>query len=124
MHESEIKLTNGELLPIKVNFLTLYLIKKNKVDVKSQYLDNLNEKYEKLSDKESNDAKKLKEKIDYEQFMVASKIVYIILRSNGQKLEFEEALQLCPADADEIANLVNSFMEEIKNAKKKQVTKI
>ncbi len=124
MHENDIKLANGELISIKVNFLTLHLIKKMKIDKLSDKNNILKEQYDALEDKSSLEALDMQERIEDNQFNIASKIIYVILRSNGKKLDFEDTLALCPFDPDEIAKIVTDFSEELEKYKKKEDMKM
>ena len=98
MDEELITLTDGTRLDVKVNFLTLYLIQKNG-------LDKILTK-DKLTDDENVDA--------------AAKLVYIILRSNGLKVDEEEAMMLTPMDPREIKKLFEKFGEKVEKYKKKE----
>ena len=72
MKSKLIKLTDGSKLEVKVNFYTLYLVKMNGIDKK---LDGRTE--EDLTEEENVE--------------LAGKLIYVILRSNGLKVEiFEE----------------------------------
>lgn len=124
MHENDIKLANGELISIKVNFLTLHLIKKHKIDKLTEKTARLEEKYNSLEDKTTKEALSLFDKIQDTQFETASKIIYVILRSNGKKLDFEETLALCPFDPEEIEKVIYDFKNEIMKAKKKMDMKM
>ena len=124
MHENDVKLANGELISIKVNFLTLHLIKKNKIDKLTEKTARLEKKYNSLEDKTTKEALSLFDKIQDAQFETASKIIYVILRSNGKKLDFEETLALCPFDPEEIEKVIYDFKNEIMKAKKKMDMKM
>ena len=95
MDKQDIKLTDGRVIEIQVSFLTLYLIKNNNLD------------------KETN------EKIEDKQFYMAAKMIYVILRSNREKVEFEDALALCPIEPDAIVNIIKQFENKMKILKKK-----
>jgi hypothetical protein len=100
----EIRLEDGSLLEVKINFLTLKLI--------------VDEDLQKIVDKfKKSPSDKIKMKL-------ASKIIYVILRSNGKKVDEEEALMLIPIDEDQIMNLFYEFEEKLENFKKKQENKI
>ena len=101
----EVRLVDGSILEIKVNFLTVKLI----IDLK---IDKLVEKLQKKPDDQ-------KIKMD-----LASKMIYVILRSNGKKVDEEEACRLVPLDEKEIANLFNEFGERMEKFKKKQENKM
>lgn len=124
MHENDVKLANGELISIKVNFLTLHLIKKYKIDKLTEKTARLEKKYNSLEDKTTKEALSLFDKIQDTQFETASKIIYVILRSNGKKLDFEETLALCPFDPEEIEKVIYDFKNEIMKAKKKMDMKM
>ena len=121
---NDVLLTNGELLAVKVNFLTLYLIKKQGIDKDSITLENREKKLAKIEDKKSREYFTLKDKIESMQLEVASKMIYVILRSNGKMVTFEEALMLCPMDTEEIQKLIMSFKTEMEKVKKKETMKM
>ena len=122
MHD--VLLTNGEVLAVKVNFFTLYLIKKQGIDKDSITLENREKKLAKIENKKSREYLTLKDKIEAMQLEVASKMIYVILRSNGKLVTFEEALMLCPMDTEEIQKLIMSFKTEMEKFKKKEAMKM
>ena len=85
MDEKIITLTDGTKLEVKVNFMTLYLIQKHGLD--------------KVINKEA-----LSED---ENMEAAAKLIYIILRSNGLKVDEDEALILTPMDPEVIRAKMN-----------------
>lgn len=104
---SDIRLTNGELLDVDINFLTLKLITKLKIA--------------KLE-------KQLKETVDEDEremlsMDIAGKMIYVILRSNGKKVDEEEAMMLIPADVEDIQKLFTEFGEKLEEFKKKEELK-
>lgn len=113
MDERDIRLADGSLLTVKVNFLTLYMINKTNVERLSQQLD-----------KEQKKEEKDEEKILDLQMEIAKHLIYIILRSNGKKIDEEEAMMLIPADSDEIEKLLNEFKEKMEKLKKKETMKM
>ena len=119
MVKQDIKLTDGRVIEIQVSFLTLYLIKNNNLDKETNALNRMTDKYEKMDDKSSVAAKKLHEKIEDKQFYMAAKMIYVILRSNREKVEFEDALALCPIEPDAIVNIIKQFENKMKILKKK-----
>lgn len=96
----DIRLTDGSILNIKINFLTIKL------------LADLN--IEKLA-KEIDDNPSDKKNID-----LAGKIIYAIIRSNGRRVDEEEAMMLVPADDTVLAQLFFEFKEKMEVFKKKQ----
>lgn len=121
MDKQDIKLTDGRVIEIQVSFLTLYLIKNNNLDKETNALNRMTDKYEKMDDKSSVAAKKLHEKIEDKQFYMAAKMIYVILRSNREKVEFEDALALCPIEPDAIVNIIKQFENKMKILKKKAI---
>ena len=101
MDEKIITLTDGTKLEVKVNFMTLYLIKKHGLD--------------KVINKEA-----LSED---ENMEAAAKLIYIILRSNGLKVDEDEALILAPMDPEAIRELFDEFGKKVDKYKKKEATK-
>lgn len=102
MDEKIITLTDGTKLEVKVNFMTLYLIQKHG-------LDKVINKKEALSEDENMEA--------------AAKLIYIILRSNGLKVDEDEALILTPMDPEVIRELFDEFGKKVEKYKKKEATK-
>ena len=98
MKSKLIKLTDGSKLEVKVNFYTLYLVKMNGIDKK---LDGRTE--EDLTEEENVE--------------LAGKLIYVILRSNGLKVDEEEAMMLTPMDADSIREI---FEENIKKKNRRR----
>ena len=101
MDEKIITLTDGTKLEVKVNFMTLYLIQKHGLD--------------KVINKEA-----LSED---ENMEAAAKLIYIILRSNGLKVDEDEALILTPMDPKVIRELFNEFGKKVDKYKKKKPQK-
>lgn len=97
MDEKIITLTDGTKLEVKVNFMTLYLIQKHGLD--------------KVINKEA-----LSED---ENMEAAAKLIYIILRSNGLKVDEDEALILTPMDPEVIRELFAEFAKRLINIKKR-----
>ena len=50
-------------------------------------------------------------------------MIYVILRSNGKKVDEEEALMLVPMDVEDITELFNQFGEKLNDFKKKEELK-
>lgn len=98
MDEKIITLTDGTKLEVKVNFMTLYLIQKHGLD--------------KVINKEA-----LSED---ENMEAAAKLIYIILRSNGLKVDEDEALILTPMDPEAIRELFDEFGKQVDKYKKKR----
>lgn len=97
MDEKIITLTDGTKLEVKVNFMTLYLIQKHGLD--------------KVINKEA-----LSED---ENMEAAAKLIYIILRSNGLKVDEDEALILTPMDPEAIRELFDEFGKKVDKYKKR-----
>lgn len=98
MKSKLIELTDGSKLEVKVNFYTLYLVKMNGIDKKLDGRDDLT---------------------DEENMELAGKMIYVILRSNGLKVDEEEAMMLTPMDAKSIQDIFNEFEKKLKEYKKK-----
>lgn len=101
MNEHLISLTDGTKLEVKVNFATLYYMKKSGVD--------------RLSRK--------RKQTENDKMDMAAKILYVILRSNGKKVTFDEALCLVPMDIEEIELLLKEFENKLEKYKKKENAK-
>lgn len=124
MHSKDIRLTDDSILEIQINFLTLYLIKEKGIDKKTAQIKRLEEKLKKIKNKKDPQYLKTSEKLDDIQLQAAAWLIYAILRSNKRKVDFEEALMLCPADPEEIKSLVYEFMEQMEKFKKKEDMKM
>lgn len=105
----DIRLSDGSLLPVKINMATLKMM----VDLDLEKKFN---KLEKLS-KENKDISKL-------QMSVTADLIYVIIRSNGKKVDKEEALMLIPADDKTIDDLLSEFASKLEGFKKKQENKL
>ena len=86
--EDEILLSNGELLQIKINFMTLYLIRKEKVDKATQRLKFKETRLKGMKSKNSKEYRDLNEKINDQQMDIAAQMIYVILKSNKKKYNF------------------------------------
>lgn len=103
-----IALTDGTKLEVKVNFGTIYYLQKTRG-------------YNRISKK----ILKKKKLTDSESLDMAAYIIYALLRSNGKRVEFDEALTLVPPDPVEIEKVLNAFQDEYeKYSKKKQAKKM
>lgn len=102
---ADIVLNNGSVVEIKINFLTIKTM--GEIGLKK-----LQKKFEK--NKNDEDLK----------MIIASKMVYVILRSSGLMVTEDEALMLVPMDDDTIVNLFKEFEEKMNKFKKKQVNTI
>jgi hypothetical protein len=54
---------------------------------------------------------------------LAGKLIYIILRSNGLKVDEEEAMMLTPMDASSIQDIFDEFEKRLNEYKKKEQAK-
>lgn len=107
MNDKDIRLSNGELLNVNINFLTLKMI----IDLG---IDKLEKKLEKAKTEEE------KTRISLD---ITGKMIYVILRSNGKRVDEEEAMMLVPADPEDIQNLFEQFGKKIDDFKKKEELK-
>jgi len=89
---------DGTNLEIKVSFATIYYMGKNKT------LGKLSKKKNPTQD---------------ENLELAANMIYIILRSNGRTVTFDEALALTPPDPDEISRMAEEFTKRLDDYKKK-----
>ena len=60
---------------------------------------------------------------DDENMELAGKLIYIILRSNGLKVDEEEAMMLTPMDASSIQDIFDEFEKRLNEYKKKEQAK-
>ena len=81
---------------------TLYLVKMNGIDKKIDGKSELT---------------------DDENMELAGKLIYIILRSNGLKVDEEEAMMLTPMDASSIQDIFDEFEKRLNEYKKKEQAK-
>lgn len=102
MKSKLIELTDGSKLEVKVSFYTLYLVKMNGIDKKIDGKSELT---------------------DDENMELAGKLIYIILRSNGLKVDEEEAMMLTPMDASSIQDIFDEFEKRLNEYKKKEQAK-
>ena len=102
MKSKLIELTDGSKLEVKVKFYTLYLVKMNGIDKKIDGKSELT---------------------DDENMELAGKLIYIILRSNGLKVDEEEAMMLTPMDASSIQDIFDEFEKRLNEYKKKEQAK-
>lgn len=101
MKHRSIRLTDGSNLKININFGTLYYIKK-------EHLDGLMAKEDLSED---------------EEFELTAKLIYVILRSNGRTVTFDEALMLCPLGTNEIKDMLTEFKNQLNDYKKKEAAR-
>ncbi len=102
---ADIRLSDGSLIEVKINFLTIKLLNSLKL-----------EKLQKQMQKSPNN-KEL-------EFEAVGKLIYAILRSNGKKVDEEEAMMLIPADDSTLSQLITEFSEKMEKFKKKQENNI
>lgn len=102
MKDHIVHLTDGTTLEINVSFATLYYMMKDKA------LDKLMKK------EKSTEADNLE---------LAAHLIYVILRSNGRKVTFDEALQLTPLDTEELEEMIDDFTDKLECYKKKEAAK-
>jgi len=129
MKSKLIKLTDGSKLEVKVNFYTLYLVKMNGIDKKLDgkmnfgtifYLDQIGgSKLGRRIDK----LEKIGKATDSDKMNFAAKLIYAMVRSNGRKVTFDEALQLVPPDPTELLEVVEAYQKEVDKIKKKEESK-
>ena len=85
-----IKLTDGTTIEAKMNFGTIF------------YLDQIGKA------------------TDSDKMNFAAKLIYAMVRSNGRKVTFDEALQLVPPDPTELLEVVEAYQKEVDKIKKKR----
>ena len=119
--DRDIRLSNGELINININFYTLKLLAQSNLSSLERKIDKLKEK---LEIAKSDDKKQyINNEINALSYEMIGKIIYIILRSNGKKVDEEEAMILIPGDVDEIENIFNEFFKKMEEFKKKEESK-
>lgn len=99
-----VNLTDGSRLPVNINFGTLYYLQKSGADRMIKKIGK-------------------RKPTNNESMELAAKLIYVILRSNGKQVTFDEALQLAPMDTDEIEALWDEFIRKLEEFKKKQDAK-
>ena len=107
MNGKDIRLSNGELLNVNINFLTLKLISDLGI-----------EKLEEQLNKAETEEEKTRISLD-----ITGKMIYVILRSNGKKVDEEEAMMLIPMDVEDLQNLFEQFGQKMDAFKKKEELK-
>ena len=103
-----IRLTDGTTIEAKMNFGTVF------------YLDQVGGS--KLGQKIDRQEKKGKSS-DRDKVNFAAKLIYAMIRSNGRKVTFDEALQLVPPDPTELLEIVEEYQKEVDKIKKKEESK-
>ena len=100
-----IKLTDGTVMEAKMNFGTIF------------YLDQIGgSKLGQKIDKQEKEGKAS----DRDKMNFAAKLIYAMVRSNGRKVTFDEALQLVPPDPTELLEIVEAYQKEVDKIKKKR----
>lgn len=103
-----IRLTDGTVIEAKMNFGTTY------------YLDQIGgSKLGRRIDK----LEKIGKATDSDKMNFAAKLIYAMVRSNGRKVTFDEALQLVPPDPTELLEVVEAYQKEVDKIKKKEESK-
>lgn len=103
-----IKLTDGTTIEAKMNFGTIF------------YLDQIGgSKLGRRIDK----LEKIGKATDSDKMNFAAKLIYAMVRSNGRKVTFDEALQLVPPDPTELLEVVEAYQKEVDKIKKKEESK-
>ena len=120
--DRDIRLSNGELINININFYTLKLLAQSNLSSLERKIDKLKEKL--ASTKSEEKIQDIKNDINALSFEMIGKIIYIVLRSNGKKVDEEEAMILIPGDVDEIENIFNEFFKKMEEFKKKEESKM
>ena len=119
--DRDIRLSNGELISININFYTLKLLAQSDLHSLERKIDKLKEKL--ASTKSEEKIQDINNEINALSYEMIGKIIYIILRSNGKKVDEEEAMILIPGDVDEIENIFNEFFKKMEEFKKKEESK-
>ena len=119
--DRDIRLSNGELINININFYTLKLLAQSNLSSLERKIDKLKEKLEIAKSEEKK--QDINNEINGLSYEMIGKIIYIILRSNGKKVDEEEAMILIPGDVDEIENIFNEFFKKMEEFKKKEESK-
>lgn len=120
--DRDIRLSNGELINININFYTLKLLAQSNLSSLERKVDKLKEKL--ASTKSEEKIQDINNEINALSYEMIGKIIYIILRSNGKKVDEEEAMILIPGDVDEIENIFNEFFKKMEEFKKKEESKM
>lgn len=127
MYSRDIELTDGSILDIKVNFLTIKLFSDLRI---ARLQESLTSKEKRLERLKKDGCKKkfilleLEDEIESLSLEIGGKLIYIILRSNGKKVTEEDAMTLVPFDLDEIKLLFEEFTNKMENEKKKRQAKL
>lgn len=101
-----IKLTDGTTIEAKMNFGTIF------------YLDQIGgSKLGRRIDK----LEKIGKATDSDKMNFAAKLIYAMVRSNGRKVTFDEALQLVPPDPTELLEVVEGYQKEVDKIKKRGI---
>ena len=101
-----IELTDGTRIDVKINFATMYYLQKTGGAKLAKKLD-----WKKKSNKKITDD---------ENMEFAAKVIYAVLRSNGRKVDFEEALELMYPDTSSMQAVLDAYENELERYKKKR----
>lgn len=109
MNGEIVELMDGTRIEVKVNFGTIYYLKKCGG--------------EKLIKKIESKQKQKKKISDDEQMEISAKIIYALLRSNGKEVTFDEALSLMPPDTESMKKVIDTYNKQLEKIKKKETAK-
>nr|DAI70339.1 MAG TPA: hypothetical protein [Caudoviricetes sp.] len=104
-----IKLTDGTTIEAKMNFGTIYYLDQVGGSKLAQRMQKLDDEGKEIP---INDSMKF-----------AAKLIYAMLRSNGKKVTFDEALSLTPPDPTDLLEIAEDYQKEVEKIKKKQQAK-
>lgn len=104
-----IRLSDGTLLELKVNFLTMKIFQD----------EGIGELYKKMKKNPNDNALK---------FEILSKFIYALVRSSGRKVDEEEAMSLIELENEEdinnVVNAIEEFAKKIDKFKKKPASNV
>lgn len=106
MKERIVELNDGTRLEVKINFGTLYYMQEIGANEIAKKIERLQKQKKRVPDQD--------------HMRLAAKIIYAVLRSNGKKVTFDEAMMLMPIDTEEIGALIEAYTEELDRLQKKQ----
>lgn len=114
----DIRLANGELLEVEVNFMTLKIMSRAETQFREYKMEKLKNSIKKCKDKDK--CFEMECQLKEMEMEHTADMIYAILRSSGKKVDRDEAMCLIPGSAEEIQKLVKQFNAKFEEMKKKE----
>lgn len=114
----DIRLANGELLEVEVNFMTLKIMSRAETQFREYKMEKLRNSIKKCKDKDK--CFEMECQLQEMEMEHMADMIYAVLRSSGKKIDRDEAMRLIPGDGEEIKKLVEQFNDKFEEMKKKE----